>query len=89
MSKADQSVETAHGRLDRAALEQARDSYDTTALLRTLDEFAELMRQACAQDGLRDMLLRLHAMAHTVINGAEVSVSTDRETLRVNSFSAI
>jgi hypothetical protein len=43
MSKADQSVETAHVRLDRAALEQARDSYDTTALLRTLDEFAELM----------------------------------------------
>ncbi|MGH8832225.1 MAG: Tn3 family transposase post-transcriptional regulator TnpC [Polaromonas sp.] len=81
MSKAERGVDTAYGRLDRAALEQARGSYDTVALLRMIDELDELVGKTCEEDGLRDLLLRLHAMAHTVINGAAVAISADGETL--------
>ncbi len=33
------------------------------------------------EDGLRDAVLRLHGMAHTVINGARLASSANRETL--------
>ena len=46
-----------------------------------IDELDELVGKACEEDGLRDLLLRLHAMAHTVINGAAVAISADGETL--------
>jgi hypothetical protein len=80
MSDWDETVETAYGRLDRAALRQAQDTYDTTILLRMVDEL-DALADACAEDGLRDMLLRLHGMAHTVINGAGMTVATGEETL--------
>lgn len=63
-------VDTAYGRLDRSALEKARNSYDTTCLLRTVDELAELLGVAMGEDGWHDQLLRLHRMAHTIINDA-------------------
>ena len=47
---------------------QARESYDTAGVLRTIGELDELMTAARREDGLADMLLRLHSMAHTVIN---------------------
>uniref|UniRef100_UPI003F496893 Tn3 family transposase post-transcriptional regulator TnpC n=1 Tax=Cupriavidus yeoncheonensis TaxID=1462994 RepID=UPI003F496893 len=81
MSDSNETVETAYGRLDRAALRQAQDTYDTTILLRMVDELDGLLADACAEDGLRDMLLRLHGMAHTVINGAGMTVTTGEETL--------
>ncbi len=80
MSAAEKSVDTPHGRLDREALERARDSYDTTSLLRTVDELAELLGEVAGEDGWRDQLLRLHRMAHTVINGASFTGATG-ETL--------
>ncbi|MFK0380347.1 transposase [Pandoraea sp. NPDC090278] len=45
-----------------------------------MDQFDSL-RARCGPDGLRDDLLRLHGMAHTVINGASLSYSTDAPTL--------
>jgi len=81
MSDSDKTVETAYGRLDQAALRQAQDTYDTTILLRMVDELDALLADACAEDGLRDMLLRLHGMAHTVINCAGMTVGTGEETL--------
>lgn len=66
----DRVIETVHGPLDRRALEQVRESYDTTCLLRTVDELAELLRDVLGEESWRDRLLRLHAMAHTVVNDA-------------------
>lgn len=76
MSDSDDTVETAYGRLDRAALRQAQHTYDTTILLRMVDDLDAMLAEARAEDGLRDMLLRLHGMAHTVINGAGMTVAT-------------
>jgi len=70
MSGDDRMIKTMHGTLDRRALEQVRDSYDTTCLLRAVDELAELLRDVLGEDGWRDRFLRLHAMAHTVVNDA-------------------
>ncbi len=81
MSDSDDTIKTAYGRLDRAALREVQDTYDTTALLRMVDELDGLLASARAEDGLRDMLLRLHGMGHTVINGAGMTVTADEESL--------
>ena len=81
MSETEDIVETPYGRLDRAALTKARESYETAALLRTIGELDELVGATCRDDGLADMLLRLHSMAHAVINGAPMDGAAGEETL--------
>lgn len=88
MSNLEATVVTAHGRLDRAALTRAQSSYDTTALLSAVDDLDRIVVRARGQDGLRDILLRLHGMAHAVINGAEVLVSASQESLPELAFDA-
>lgn len=75
------TVVTPYGRLDEAALLEAQNQYDTSALLRIVDDVDRLFSAAGDQGGLRNMLLRLHGMAHSVINGAGLTVSTEGETL--------
>jgi hypothetical protein len=75
MSKSRETIETAYVLLDNTNLQKVRDGYDTRDLLSTIDELDELVRETRGEDGLRDMLLRLHAMAHTVVNGAPMAVS--------------
>ncbi|MES2027350.1 MAG: Tn3 family transposase post-transcriptional regulator TnpC [Pseudomonadota bacterium] len=81
MSGAESTVATAYGRLDKAALEEAQTTYDTSAILNIVDELHEMILTAGESDGLREMLLRLHGMAHSVINGAGLSVATDGDSL--------
>jgi hypothetical protein len=81
MTEPSSTVVTAYGRLDKVTLEEVQSTYDTSALLRAVDELDGILVAATDHDGLRDMLLRLHSMAHTVINGASMSVTTDRESL--------
>ncbi len=40
-----------------------------------------VIRARCGPDGLRDDLLRLHGIAHTLVNGASLSYSTAGPTL--------
>ena len=89
MSDSDDTVETAYGRLDRAALLQAQHTYDTTSLLRMVDDLDAMLGEARGEDGLRDMLLRLHGMAHTVINGAGMTVATGEESLPELAFDTL
>lgn len=74
-------IETAYGRVDRAALRAVQDTYDTTALLVMIDKLDVLLKRAREEDGLRDMLLYLHGMAHTLINGAGMTVPSNDESL--------
>ena len=69
----DLTTSTAYGTLDSAALQEAEQSFDTRSLLRMVDELDRFTIPARQEGGLRDQLLRLHAMAHTVINGARLS----------------
>lgn len=46
-----------------------------------VDELDAMVVAVRDRDGLRESLLRLHAMARTVINGAGMSVAANRESL--------
>lgn len=72
----DQTVSTPYGLLDRAALREAQQSFDTRGLLRMVEELDRFTIGAREQDGLRDQLLQLHRLSHAVINGAGLSGSS-------------
>ena len=76
-----ETVVTAYGRLDKTALLEPQNTYDTRVLLMVVEQLDKFIAAARGQDGLRDMLLRLHGMAHSVVNGAGLSVATGEETL--------
>lgn len=80
MSDSQPFINTVYGCLDRSTLEKLRDSYDTTTLLRVVDELAELLDEVIGEEGWRDRMLRLHGMAYTVINDAGFAGAAD-ETL--------
>ncbi|MFP4896709.1 Tn3 family transposase post-transcriptional regulator TnpC [Paraburkholderia sp. EG304] len=73
-------IETPYGIVDANALQSLQHRYDTTVIQQAVDLF-DTIRARCEPDGLRDDLLRLHGMAHTVINGAGLAVPTDDLTL--------
>ncbi|MGT2454019.1 Tn3 family transposase post-transcriptional regulator TnpC [Cupriavidus basilensis] len=74
-------TDTPYGRVDAEALQALRDTFDTTTILRAVDQLDAIRSRCCDPAGLRDDLLRLHGMAHTVINGAALSCSTTGQTL--------
>ena len=60
---------TPYGDVDPEALAALRDTYDTAMLLEWVKRIDRLCNRLAPADGLRDELLRLHRMAHTVVNG--------------------
>lgn len=78
MTNSESKTPTAYGLMDSTALAELRNTFDTSMLLRMVDELAAA---AEGEDSLRQTVLRLHSMAHTVVNGAGMTVSTDCETL--------
>ncbi|TAM00376.1 MAG: transposase [Paraburkholderia sp.] len=61
---------TCFGDVDTAALERLESSYDTTRLLAAVDIVDRIRIQLHDPEGLRDDLLEIHSMAHSVLNGA-------------------
>ncbi|MDE2226196.1 MAG: transposase [Burkholderiaceae bacterium] len=57
-------------------LEQLRVTYDTTQLLGWVDRWDQTGTALFDPDALRADMLRLHAMAHAVINGGPLSVAS-------------
>ena len=79
--KTPSSIETVYGRVDGKTLEQLQEEFDTYKLLDLIDEIDALRDRICDPDGMRAELLRLHAMAHTVINDAPLTMGTDDLTI--------
>ncbi|RZF23710.1 transposase [Paraburkholderia sp. UYCP14C] len=69
---------TYFGDVDTAALERLESSYDTARLLAAVDIVDRIRTQLHDPEGLRDDLLAIHSMAHSVLNGAP-SVPSRRE----------
>jgi hypothetical protein len=69
------SVETTYGRLNKCALIHARESYDISALLRSIEELRQLSEYLNSERGLGDSLMRLYCMAATVLRGSPALVS--------------
>ena len=86
MSDSEDTIVTPYGRLDRAALLALENTYDTRVLLSAVDQLDKVLGVARGQNGLRDMLLRLHRMAQIVINGAGLAGDTGGETLPELAF---
>ena len=68
------NCKTIYGLVDRARLENLQATFDTVRLLEAVDLIDELRGRVCDPQQLRAELLQLHAMAHTLINGAEAAV---------------
>lgn len=68
---------TPYGEVDAAALDQLRESFDTSQLLRLVDSLDACLAEMGGVTALRDKLLRLHAMSLTLVDGATLSVPTE------------
>jgi hypothetical protein len=67
MNKKD--CETSYGTLNSKKLEELQQNFDTTKILAAVDTIDEIRYRICEPDGMRQDLLDLHSMAHTIING--------------------
>lgn len=67
---------TPYGDVDAAALDNLRQGFDTAVLLELVERLAPMAQRLDRTGGVRDELLHLHRMAHTVINGAKLSESS-------------
>ena len=67
---------TPYGEVDAAALETLQSHYDTTRMLGAVDTLDRLRISLYDPEGLRNDLLRLHSMAHTIVNGASLTTGS-------------
>ena len=77
MNKKD--CETSYGTLNSKKLEELQQNFDTTKILAAVDTIDEIRYRICEPDGMRQDLLDLHSMAHTIING-DSAVNVPRGT---------
>ncbi|HEY0846797.1 MAG TPA: Tn3 family transposase post-transcriptional regulator TnpC [Noviherbaspirillum sp.] len=71
------TTSTPYGTVDQSMLQELQAGYDTNGILQAVDRIDMCRARLCEPDGIRDDLLRLHAMAHTVVNGARLTVAAD------------
>ena len=81
----DDVIQTPYGEVCVKVLEELQTSFDTRQLLMAVDD----LDRFCAQwkKELRVDLLRLHAMAHTLINQAPLTSVPDEESIGETAFS--
>jgi hypothetical protein len=70
---------TPYGEVDAAALDTPQSGYDTTRMLDAVGRLDEVRASLYDPEGLREDLLRLHRIAHTLVNGAGLTVGTQDE----------
>ena len=63
------NVKTIGGVVNAKVLEELQDNFDTTQILDAVDTIDEIRYRICDPEGVRDDLLRLHGLAHALING--------------------
>ncbi|CAE6841508.1 Tn3 family transposase post-transcriptional regulator TnpC [Paraburkholderia aspalathi] len=73
------TIDTPYGAVAADALNVLERTYDTTRLLAAVGTLDVLRARLSDPGSLRDDLLRLHGMAHTILNGASLTVSSQHE----------
>lgn len=68
---------TPYGEVDAAALDKLRDSFDTSQILRLVDQLDACLAELGGIVAVRDQLLTLHAMALTLVEGSALTVPTE------------
>jgi hypothetical protein len=71
---------TPYGKAQTDALERLEGSFETQQLLNAVDQLDRLGELVTAPE-FRDDLLRLHGMAHTIINGAAMAAPAGGEAI--------
>jgi hypothetical protein len=71
---------TPYGKVRTDALAQLEGSFDTQLLLNAVDTLDRL-RELVTTPRFRDDLLRLHGMAHTIVNGAALTAPAGGEAI--------
>jgi hypothetical protein len=79
--KPSHSIDTAVGRVNAQRHEELRETFETHRLLELVDAIDEWRGRIGDPDGLRADLLRLHAMAHSLVNGAPLSIAAKDEAI--------
>lgn len=69
------------GGVDATRLQMLRATFDTTHLLRAVDDLDTVRAVLADPDELRADLLRLHGMAHTLVNGGAIAATRVDETI--------
>jgi hypothetical protein len=75
------STGTVFGPVNPRILEALQESFDTQQLLELVDQLDELRARICDPEGLRADLLKLHTMAHSVINGASMAMEAGDQSI--------
>ncbi|EIU4991457.1 Tn3 family transposase post-transcriptional regulator TnpC [Pseudomonas aeruginosa] len=65
---------TPYGEVDAVALERLREDFDTSQLLRLVDRLDASLADLGGIVAVRDELLKLHAMALTLVEGSALTV---------------
>lgn len=81
----DEVIQTPYGAVRAEGLEELRRSFDTRQILEAvddLDRFCALWKREMRAD-----LLRLHGMAHTVINDAPLTIVQGEESMSEAAYS--
>ncbi|MFC0403000.1 Tn3 family transposase post-transcriptional regulator TnpC [Paraburkholderia rhizosphaerae] len=68
---------TPYGDVDTAGLDALQSSYDTTRMLDAVGTLDEVRASLYDPEHLRNDLLHLHSMAHTIVNGASLMAMSD------------
>lgn len=68
---------TPYGEVDAAALDRLRENFDTSQLLQLVDRLDACLAELGGVVAVRDELLKLHAMALTLLEGAALTVPTE------------
>ncbi|MBC3876819.1 hypothetical protein H8K38_03245 [Undibacterium sp. FT79W] len=74
-------IPTPYGDMNALVLEQLRESYDTGDVLEMIEQLDTIRVRLEGVNGIRDDLIALHAMSHTVINGARLAVPPQETAL--------
>ena len=77
-------IQTPYGEVRAARLEELQSSLDTREILQVVEDLPGFCTRWKRE--LRDDLLAVHSMAHTVINGAPLSGRRDEESLPEAAF---
>lgn len=69
------NLQTIGGLVNAKALEDLQQNFETMSILDAVDTIDEIRYRICEPEGLRSDLLRLHGLAHALINGDYTNAS--------------
>ncbi len=69
-------IDTPFGRVNLAVLNALKEDFSAIDILRMVEEFDQRVQAFQEDGGLRAQLLTLHGMLHTVMDDAQVTVSS-------------